>query len=161
MLSANSFSQRNDRCSGNALSSPYGTNQLQSNYAGDMVTDDNLEGLSYCQISNELATSDANSKNANADGVQNNFLDNHDVWLPQPIYPLGVENKSECKSSSITRMENISKKKNVQNWLQKITPLKTSTPKIRGNNNKNPRRFEEKAHVADFYGGGFVEDVRL
>ena len=97
MLSANSFSQQSNRCSSNILSSPYGANQVQSNYADDMAMDGNLKGISHCQISNYIAINDAKSKNINSDGVQNTFSDNHDVWLPQPIYPLDVENNSEYK----------------------------------------------------------------
>ena len=140
-------------------------NRVPQNYAEEIIRVDDLENLpAEDPILHELINRNIGSQyNGKKDG-NSNFPSNDDIWLPQPIYPnTELTQKSNPQQSSPTiKLDNSTKKKNVQSWLQKITAGK-SQPNTQKEADSN---HQSKSHIkpqlsADYYGGNFGGDVPL
>ena len=108
------------------------------------------ENIGIENVSNKsCSVKDDNSKSSTSD----------EMWLPQPIYPISESIQKSSESSAILRLDNNTKKKNVQSWLQKLTPSKSAKPNTVNNNHHN--FLDTHQNVVDYYGGGFGADIKL
>ena len=133
-------------------------NHLQPNYAQEIMRVDDLEHLPRDPILHEMLNRNGKKDN------NSNIPSNDDIWLPQPIYPTTelTQNPKQQQPSPTIKLDNSTKKKNVQSWLQKITAGK-SQPNTQKEADSN---HQSKSHIkpqlsADYYGGNFGGDVPL
>ena len=85
-----------------------------------------------------------------------------EIWLPQPIYPRSELSQNLMQPAPSIKLDNNAKKKNVQKWLQKITPIKSTTIQKNNGVSNNESDFISTQQVsANYYGGDFGGDVRL
>ena len=139
-------------------------NRVQPNYAEVITRVDELENLPSDPILHEMMNRNTASQfNVKKDG-NSNFPSSDDIWLPQPIYPSTelTQKPNQHQPSPTIKLDNSTKKKNVQSWLQKITAGK-SQPNTQKEADSN---HQSKSHIkpqlsADYYGGNFGGDVPL
>ena len=123
-------------------------NKIELNRDRNRASDTDVIGIE--NISNKsCSVKDDNSKSSTSD----------EMWLPQPIYPISESIQKSSESSTILRLDNNTKKKNVQSWLQKLTPSKSAKPNTVNNNHHN--FLDTHQNAVDYYGGGFGADIKL
>jgi len=143
--------------------------QTPSAYETEIIKVDDIEDLPSNQILHETITmNNEGSHLVNGINLVNSTkssINRGDIWLPQPIYPNSeLPPKDIQPSPSIKKLDNSAKKKNVQNWLQKITqPSKTTTILKHGNVHSNLQTSSilKQPFPVDYYGGDYGGDVRL
>jgi hypothetical protein len=151
---------------------PYPTqmdHQIPSKYETEVIKIDDIEDLPSDQILHQTLTmNNEGSHLVNGIKPENSTTsptNRGDIWLPQPIYPNSeLPPKAIQPSPSIIKLDNSAKKKNVQNWLQKITqPSKTTTIQKHGNvhNKVQTSSILKQPFPVDYYGGDYGGDVRL
>ena len=123
-------------------------NKMKFDRDSNLALDTENIGLENAS-SKSCSVKDENSKSSTSD----------EMWLPQPIYPISESIQKSSESSTILRLDNNTKKKNVQSWLQKLTPNKSAKPNTVNNNHHNFLHTHQ--NVVDYYGGGFGADIRL
>ena len=143
--------------------------QIPTNYVKDAIKVDDIEDLPNDQILVETVT--MNNKGSQivndvkAENCTKTSTSSSDIWLPQPIYPNSeLPAKLLNQSPGIIKLDNSAKKKNVQNWLQKITqPSKPSTIQKQGtvHSNIQTNSILKQQFPVDYYGGDYGGDVRL
>ena len=140
---------------------------MLSTYEAEVIKIDDIENLPTDQILHEPFNNEGAQlvNGIKPDNSTKLSTKRGDIWLPQPIYPNSeLPPKALQPSPSIIKLDNSAKKKNVQNWLQKITqPSKPTTILKHGNvhNSLQTSSILKQQFPVDYYGGDYGGDVRL